>query len=171
MPDESASTPDKQPSPADKKPASGGTPGDATDKSSSPRDYELLGDLHLKQGQSKDALKAYQKAAEKSSDPKHAAAMYLKMAQIYLTAENNKTEMDIVLEKAREFVAKAQEGPAKKETPKATKPASPLPARLIITASKELLDRAGSGRISLEEFKKAATVEYLPFSQDTSPKR
>jgi hypothetical protein len=136
---------------------------------STPRDYELLGDLHLKQGQSKDALKAYQKAAEKNPDPKHAAAIHLKIAQIYLAAENNKTEAEKALDKAREFLAKAQTEPAKKETRKGTIVASPLPARLIITASKELLDRAGREQISLAEFKKAATVEYLPFSQDAAP--
>jgi tetratricopeptide (TPR) repeat protein len=165
--DESASTPDKQPSPDDKKPASGGTPGDATDKGSSPRDYELLGDLHRKQGQSKEALKAYQKAVEKNADAQHAAAMYLKIAQLYLTAENNEAEARKAIDQARELLAKT--GADKKQTPKPKKAESPLPSRLIITVSKELLDRAGTGiagtaQISLEEFKKAATVEYLPFA-------
>jgi hypothetical protein len=162
MTDQSVSTPDKQPSADDKKPASGATPGDATDKGSSPRDYELLGDLHLKQGQSKDALKAYQKAVEKNADAQHAAAMYLKIAQLYLTAENNEAEARKAMDRARELLAKA--GASKKETPKPKRAESPLPSRLIITVSKELLDRAGTGRISLEEFKKAATVEYLPFA-------
>jgi hypothetical protein len=161
MPDESASTPDKKSSPDDKKPASGGTPGDATDKGSSPRDYELLGDLHLKQGQGNDALKAYYKALKNNADAQHAAAMYLKIAQLYLSSENE-AEARKAMDQARELLAKA--GADKKQTPKPKKAESPLPSRLIITVPKELLDRAGTGRISLEEFKKAATVEYLPFA-------
>ena len=66
------------------------------------------------------------------------------------------------MDQARELLAKA--GADKKQTPKPKKAESPLPSRLIITVPKELLDRAGTGRISLEEFKKAATVEYLPFA-------
>jgi hypothetical protein len=162
MTDQPASTPDKQPSPDDKKPAPGSTPTDpSTDKGSSPRDYELLGDLHLKQGQGNDALKAYYKALKNNADAQHAAAMYLKIAQLYLSSENE-AEARKAMDHARELLAKA--GADKKQTPKPKKAESPLPSRLIITVSKELLDRAGTGRISLEEFKKAATVEYLPFA-------
>ncbi len=167
---EASSPGEKQPTSGSKKPAWGSTPADSSaDKGSSPRDYELLGDLHLKQGQSKDALQAYLKAVEKNRDPQQAAAMYLKIAQLYLTLENNEAEARKAMDQAREHLAKL--GAQKKDTPKAKKPESPLPPRLIITVSKELLDRAGTGKISLEEFKKAATLEYLPFSQNTNPKR
>ncbi|HEV3445873.1 MAG TPA: tetratricopeptide repeat protein [Gemmataceae bacterium] len=40
----------------------------------------------------------------------------------------------------------------------------PLPAKLIITAPKRLLDQVGAGKITFEEFKKAAKVEYLNFA-------
>ena len=38
-----------------------------------------------------------------------------------------------------------------------------LPAKLIISASKEQLNQVGSGKLSFEEFKKAASVQYLTF--------
>src|SRR5262249_2913107 len=45
--------------------------------------------------------------------------------------------------------------------------ATPLPAKLIVSASKKLLDQVGSGKMSFEEFKKAATVQFLDFSEKT----
>jgi hypothetical protein len=133
---------------------------------SSPRDYELLGELHLKQGQYKDALLAFQKAADKNPDPQHAAAMYLKIAQFYLTVEKNEGEAHKAMNRAREILASL--GLTNKETPKPTPVASPLPSRLLITVPKKLLDMAGTGKISMEEFKKSATVERLSF---TAPKK
>ena len=40
-----------------------------------------------------------------------------------------------------------------------------LPNKLIISASKRLLDQVGTGKISFEEFKKSVSVQYLDFSQ------
>jgi hypothetical protein len=68
---------------------------------------------------------------------------------------------------AREFLAlaNAPQTPAQdKAVSKPASAASPLPARLIITASKRLLDQVGAGKMSLEDFKKAATMEHLTFS-------
>jgi hypothetical protein len=39
------------------------------------------------------------------------------------------------------------------------KAASSVPAKLIVSASKKLLDQVGSGKITLEEFKKEVTVD------------
>jgi hypothetical protein len=47
--------------------------------------------------------------------------------------------------------------------------AAALPAKLIISAPKKLLDQAGGGKLSFEEFKKAATVEYLTFAGPEKP--
>src|SRR5207253_823874 len=54
---------------------------------SSARDYELLGDLHLKQGRFEDAVKAFQKAIDQKPDAKQMAAIYRKLAQVYLNLE------------------------------------------------------------------------------------
>ncbi|HEV3204626.1 MAG TPA: tetratricopeptide repeat protein, partial [Gemmataceae bacterium] len=117
---------------------------------SSPRDYELLGDLHLKQGQYKEALLAFQKAADKNPDSQHAAAMYLKIAQFYLTVEKNEAQAHKAMDRAREFLASL--GLTIKDSPKPTQVPSPLPSRLLITVPKKLLDMAGTGKISMEEF-------------------
>lgn len=152
----------KESSEKKKRGAGGGTT--TPDQGSS--DYELLGDLHLKQGQGVEALRAYQQALAKSSDVQHAAAMYLKMAQLYLTILKDDAEAKHAMERAKELLAQA---PAKvapladKSAPKPKTAAPPLPARLIITAPKRLLDQVGTGKLSLEEFKKAASVEHLSF--------
>ena len=38
-----------------------------------------------------------------------------------------------------------------------------MPARLIVSAPKKLLDKAAESKMSLADFRKAATVEYLRF--------
>ena len=50
---------------------------------------------------------------------------------------------------------------------KGGKPAAPpakveLPAKLVISAPKKLLDLVGSGKLTFEEFRKNATIEYQP---------
>ena len=145
-----------------KKPRAGS--GDSTEKSS-PEDYELLGDLHLKQGQGLEALRAYQQALAKSPDAQHAAAMYLKLAQLYLTVQKDEAEARQAMEHARELLAQAApaaEKLASKPTPSAEL-AQPLPSRLIISAPKRLLDQVSAGKMTLEDFKKKATVERLSF--------
>ncbi len=134
---------------------------------SSARDYELLGDLHLKQNRHEDAVKAFQKAIDQKPEPKQMAALYRKLAQAYLNMEKDAQAQEAV-RKAVEWLRKHQEATAK--APQSNPPAAarPLPAKLIISAPKKLLDLAGSGKISFEEFKKAATVEYLTFPAPTA---
>jgi hypothetical protein len=148
--------------PPAKESTGGSTSGDSPRSTgSSPRDYELLGDLHVKQGQSKEALKAYQKAAEQNADAQHRAGMYLKIAHLYLTAEKNETEAKRAMDRAREILAGV--GATKTQAVTPNKPASPLPSRLTITVSKRVLDMVGSEKISMDDFKKAAVIDYLSF--------
>jgi hypothetical protein len=92
---------------------------------------------------------------------KQAAALYQKLPQAYLGL-GKYSEARETIDKAIELVAKVQAETAK--AAKADKPAGPsLPAKLIITVSKKLLDQAGSGKITMEDFAKGATVEYLTF--------
>ena len=134
---------------------------------SSPRDYELLGDLHLKQGQSKEALEAYRKAADKNRDAQHAAAMYLKMAQIHLTITRDEGEGLKAMNRAREILASL--GRSNPEPPKPSKVNSPLSSRLIITVPKKLLVDVATGKMSMPDFKKAAVVEHLSFAEEKKP--
>jgi tetratricopeptide (TPR) repeat protein len=128
---------------------------------SNAHDYELLAELHLKQGKYEEAVKAYQQALELNPGAKQAAALYRKLAEAYLGLGKDaeaRQAIDKAMELAKVGQAEAAE-PVKQ--PKATR--SPLPAKLIISAPKKLLDQVGSGKITPEEFQKAATVDYLTF--------
>ena len=56
--------------------------------------------------------------------------------------------------------AKAKE---EKTKPALVSKATPLPSRLLVSASKQLLDAVAAGKISFEEFRQAATVEWQHF--------
>jgi hypothetical protein len=143
-------------------------------EASSARDHELLGDLHLKQGKAAEAVESFGKALKLlkeqavavDNDTKHEEAqrqieaaarrlreVRIKLAQALLAAGK--------VEAARE--ALDDKGMPSVKVQVADKKPVVLPAKLIIAAPKELLDLAGAGKISFEEFKKAATVDYLTF--------
>jgi tetratricopeptide (TPR) repeat protein len=127
------------------------------------RDLELLGDLHLKQGQNDEALKAFQKALElKQLDPKLSAALYRKLAQCYLELDRI-GEARSALDRAAEVLKNMQEAASAQHKPAAAKSAAALPVKLIISAPKKLLDQVKEGKISFEEFRRQATVEMLKF--------
>jgi hypothetical protein len=46
----------------------------------------------------------------------------------------------------------------------AAKPVAALPIKLIISAPKKLLDEAGKGKMTFEEFRRRASVETLRFA-------
>jgi hypothetical protein len=134
------------------------------------RDHELLGDLHLKQGQPDSAIEAYRKAVkladkESSENPsqantdRHRDAL-IKLAQAYLAA-GREQEGRSTMQTAVNYTGKI--APPAPDASPATKPsATARPARLTISAPKKLLDQVGNGKMSLEEFRKQATVEYVP---------
>jgi tetratricopeptide (TPR) repeat protein len=153
-----------------------GTPAKSESKSSTghsasylsqARDLELLGGLHMKQGQYEEALKAFQKAIEvKQLDPNESMALYRKLAQCYLALERV-AEAKAALDKTAEISKNAQDAAdAKNKLPAANKPAAPaLPAKLIISASKKLLGEIKTSRISFDDFRNQAHVETLHFGE------
>ena len=64
------------------------------------------------------------------------------------------------MQKAVEATDQSKAQPAKAAS---TSPPIPLPAKLVVSASKKALDAVAAGKMSFEEFKKAANVEYLSF--------
>lgn len=129
--------------------------------------YELLGDLHLKQGRAKEAVAAYRKALETESalaatPGAMSRELARKLAQALLAVGDEAS-----VREAQELLTKAlQEKPAGKlgETlgVRQVKPSIPLPPKLIISVPKRLLDQVGTGKINFEEFVKGATVERVP---------
>jgi hypothetical protein len=138
----------------------------------------LLGELHLKQNKWDQAAAAFEEALKHLSvvqelvqrygvNPREsqdfrvtadATATVGKLLQAYAalgkTDQADKTLH--LLDKYRETVS--VEAPVKAHEPAKGE----LPGKLVITAPKKLLDLAGSGKVTFEEFKKAATVEYQP---------
>jgi hypothetical protein len=136
------------------------------------RDYELLGDLHLRQGKSQDALGSYARAMEllkrypdKGSDAKQLAGIYGKVAQAYLALQQTQAAHKAI-EISLSYMKNIDEASSTAKGAKGTR-ASNLPAKLIISASKKLLDQAGTGKVPFAEFVKEAKVEYLPFAAKT----
>ena len=134
--------------------------------SSSVRDYELAGDLHLKQNHIGEALTAYKNALDilaKVSGPASDAqrrTIYSKLARAYLGMIDHldQKKQEQIVNRAIEFLRNAQH-PKGGEQPMAS---THLPARLIISAPKSLLDQVGSGKMTFEDFRRAASVESVP---------
>ncbi len=138
------------------------------------RDLELLGELHLKQGQNGQALEAFQRAlAQLENEAKSApdaeddrqvqsrlAELYTKLAQAQ-TATGRLDEARTTLDRA---VTLKQRGTAQtaNKAPQPPRAAAAQPAKLIVSAPKRLLDQVGGGKVTFEEFRKAAKVEYIP---------
>jgi hypothetical protein len=137
-----------------------GGPGGFGAPPSSARDYELLGDLHLRQGKLQEAISTFQRGVELNPESKQLAALYRKLAQAHLQLADHDGQQKAI-EKATEYLKRAAE-----EVDRASKPgaSSALPAKLIISAPKKLLDQVGAGKISFEDFKKTATVDYVTFT-------
>jgi tetratricopeptide (TPR) repeat protein len=136
---------------------------DSATGSSKAHDLELLGDLHLKQGRSADAIAALQKALEMASGSKQKAALHRKLAQAYLMQEKN-DEARSHIDRAIAFLKEATD--AKNNSAPASKPeATPLPVKMIIAVPKKLLDQASDGKMAFEEFCRRASVETLRFEE------
>ncbi len=124
------------------------------------QNYELLGDLHLKQGKPKEAVESYQKAA----DIQPRLELLTKLAQALLAA-GQVPEARQALERASTLAA-GGEGTGGGNLEPGTgnvgdHSAFPLPRKLIISAPKSLLDQVGAGNISPEGFRQQVSVQSL----------
>jgi hypothetical protein len=129
---------------------------------SSARDFELMGDLHIKQGRAQEAAHAYQKALELKPGGARSAEesrLYRKLAQVYLTVAEQSPphQRDAIVRRAIDFLQRvAQQTDGAQPAPAA------LPGRLVISARKGVLDQAGSGKMTPSEFRQASSVEFQP---------
>jgi tetratricopeptide (TPR) repeat protein len=148
----------------------GGLNGKGNAGPSSIRDFELLGDLHLRQGKAREAIKTYQQALNLSPEPKQAAAIYRKIAQADLALEDD-TAAKKALEMAEQFLKEqANAAGANRAKPQAASgaasapPPAPAVSKLIISAPKRLLDQVGTAKLGFHEFEKQVTIESVGFS-------
>jgi hypothetical protein len=132
------------------------------------RKYALLGDLALKQNDFAQAADGYRKAVSLHQNLPRDSATDLEVIEVTtklaraLLAQGKKDEA----EKFVQALGKLTSGLGSVQ--RAGKPAAgeiALPAKLIITVPKKLLDVAGSPKYGFDEFRKAASVEYLTFDK------
>lgn len=140
----------------------------------------LLGDLHFKQKKYSEAIRAYQKALQserskltpsRTSSKKqteiraHVAMVEIlnRMAQAHLQLGQHE-EARAALGNA----AKVQQAlilALNKEKGAGEDVQMKLPQQLIITASKQMLDDVGKGKIPFEEFRKKVTLKSIAFEK------
>jgi hypothetical protein len=88
-------------------------------------------------------------------------ALHQKLAQAYLSPadmEKARKEIGLLEKNLQERQAAARESSAKA-------PETKLPRKLLISAPKGLLEQAGAGKISFEQFTKGVYMEELNFSK------
>jgi hypothetical protein len=152
----------------------GGSGGDAAAARAEFRKYLLLGDVAMQKNDYNQATDAYRKAVAIKNLPRDSAVelerveAFTKLARALL-AQGKAAEADAVVQS----VARATERLKSSERP-GSAPAAPatmsLPEKLIITVPKTLLEQAGLGKMTFDEFRKAASVEYLTFDQPAEKK-
>jgi hypothetical protein len=148
------------------------------------QDRVLLGDLHVKQGRLKEALDAYLPAADAleqymnntwnwdKDQVKAARELYGKLIQAHLAMGDNAAAKRVMDRIDKIPAAKNAWEVKVSQKPTSTQPGSSpvvLPGKMIVTATKRQLDQVASGKLSFEEFKKEATVQYLNFAGEEKP--
>ncbi len=150
----------------------------------SANNYAHLGEMRLKQGRIREAVEAYEKAAAlyqkvvesinaergderwkvKLTAAGEAADALVKLAQAHLL-QGDKDRAYQLIDRSAELAGWASSGKGGDGKAKTGSESSKalLPARLIISAPKQLLDQVAAGKISLEAFKKSVNVQYLSF--------
>ncbi len=131
----------------------------------------------MKQGKTEDAIKAYQKALNQLEQmlPHKAGSVLTRddvpvlitgeqlciklAAALHETGQQDAATSE--LKQALELDQRVKQLTGAPVTANPTPAASPLPAKLVVTVSKKLLDDVGSGRMTFEAFCKAAMVEYV----------
>jgi hypothetical protein len=146
--------------------------------------YAHLGDMRLKQGRIKESVEAYEKAAaeyqkvvesikadmggehwkQKVAAAGEAADALMKLSQGYLL-QGEKDRAYQIFNRAAELSSwavsgKHGDGKAKTGTGSST---LTLPGRLSISTPRALLEHLATGKITFEEFKKSAEIQYLAF--------
>lgn len=130
----------------------------------SARDHELMGDLHLKQNRTREAVDAYLSAIAALAHERgpateaHKRSLYRKLAHTALLLADRASpgNQEKIIARALEWLRAAQ-GP---KTAELAAPATRLPAKLIITVPKSALNTASVANMT--EFRAAVSIETVP---------
>jgi tetratricopeptide (TPR) repeat protein len=138
--------------------------GGLTQTPASIRDFELLGDMQLKQGKAQEAINAFQRALNLSPPARQAASLYQKISQADLMIE------DVIgaqkaMEMAMENLKLASEPTKNQSTGGSAKTEGrpSLPSKLIISAPKKLMDLVAN-KLPYSQFRRQVTIDYFDFS-------
>jgi hypothetical protein len=144
---------------------------------SSAEDYELLGDLQVKQKRLKEAISAYQRALDFKPDSNRVGRIHAKMSrahEILRELTSGAAAQQQAINQAIELLRRAQQSDSDRkrieggieylkrmqsELGKTPEAAGAVPQQLVIATPKELLDQRG---MPFEEFRRRASVEYRP---------
>jgi hypothetical protein len=142
------------------------------------REALALGDLHARQGKFAEAVQEYMKAepvlekllAPLQKNPEQFSEAYRLQAVLLARELWGKLSLAMLAQgqgdAARQVLqvdytwAKWLDSSVQRKTLAQPAPAT-VPARLTITASKKSLEAVGSGKMALDDFRKAVTIDYL----------
>lgn len=137
----------------------------------------LLADLHVKQGRYAEAARVYRGALEKLTTALAPADRRTQadVQKLLAAGEIANRLAQVLLAQGQNDQARAVMSTGQKLADAAVKLADSLkgkpgrsgialPSQLIISAPKKLLTQVGDGKVTFEEFRKAATVEYVRFA-------
>jgi hypothetical protein len=143
--------------------------------------YAHLGEMRLKQGRIRESADAYAEAAasyqkmiesikaemggerwkEKLAAASEAADALTKLAQAYLLLGEKDRALQTI-ERAAELTGWAVSGKSEAKTKgKSESSWIPLPGRLIISVPRAMLEHVATGKITFEDFKKEADIQYF----------
>jgi hypothetical protein len=136
----------------------------------------LLGDLSYRQGKYAEAAQVYHRALAKLQEEKlpRNDATRLKRLLLLVEVANRLAQVEVLqgnqdsatklLRTARNYTEEAEKLTVQK-TKSDARAHVPLPAQLVISATKQQLEAAAANKMTLEEFAKVAQIEYRIFEE------
>jgi hypothetical protein len=165
-----------RPAPMEGSPAAGGGSAEADGRRAELRKHALLGDLAMKQRDYNQAVEeflkasgAYKEAPRESDAQLELIEVATKLARAFM-AQGKKAEAERIMQSIAKLGDGLAAGGAPANVP-AGKAEVPLPDKLIIKVPKTLIDQMGLGKMTLDEFRKAASVEHLTFDKPAEKKQ
>lgn len=118
-------------------------------------DHERRGDVLMGSGKPNEAIHAYVRSAGYTrSDDHNKYRLLRKLAQAYIQAGD--------LDKGQEMLDKLKAVQEEQEQTEEKARDYNVPAKLTISATRKQLEDLASEKLSMEEFRKAITIEYRP---------